>query len=74
MLNVVKHPSLLIEDKQHQVPLPPGRSKLWSAVRMRERDDIVGLRRFLFLLVFGLWVRLRPRCDGGSVLNRGKGD
>jgi hypothetical protein len=53
MLNVVKHPSLLIEDKQHQIPLPPGRSKLWSAVRMRERDDIVGLRRFLFLLVFG---------------------
>jgi hypothetical protein len=23
-------------------PLPPRRSKLWSAVRMRDRDDIVG--------------------------------
>jgi hypothetical protein len=33
---------LLVEDKQKQIPLPPRRSKLWSAARTRDRDDMVG--------------------------------
>jgi hypothetical protein len=65
MLTIVKHPSLVIENKQKQIlrflesdglhrgpeigPLPPRRSKLWSAVRMRDRDDIV--ERFLINLL-----------------------
>jgi hypothetical protein len=33
----------LLINKQRQIPLPPRGSKLWSAVRMRDRDDIVGV-------------------------------
>ncbi len=37
-----KHLLSLAEDKRKQIPLPPRRSKLWNAVRMWDRDDIVG--------------------------------
>ena len=30
---------LLREEDKKQIPLPPRRSKLWSAVRMRDRND-----------------------------------
>jgi hypothetical protein len=31
--------SALAYFKEKQIPLPPRRSELWSAVRMRDRDD-----------------------------------
>jgi hypothetical protein len=31
----------LVENKQKHIPLPPWHSKLWSGVRMRDRDDVV---------------------------------
>jgi hypothetical protein len=45
----VPHLLFLIENKKQQIPLPPRRSKLWSAVRMRDRDDTIGLMHSVLL-------------------------
>jgi hypothetical protein len=42
MLSAAKHLLFLVESQQKQTPLPHRRSKLRSAERTRDREDIVG--------------------------------
>jgi hypothetical protein len=45
---------VLVENKRKRIPLLPRRSKLWSAVRMRDRDNTV---RAFFISLDALWRR-----------------
>jgi hypothetical protein len=38
----IEAPAAFVRNNEKQIPLPSRRSKLWSALRMRDRDYILG--------------------------------